>query len=241
MECSVVSPFEVNSTRQEMYIVALLLCVCVQVRLDAPTHCPPWLIEQINIDSPTSGHTHQFPCGRGLSPGVDVILKELCNTGDSSLALTNPGSQDLTGVCACVCVCVGSLLRTDYGHALCAGYEVRVYTSDKKGGGTSDNLHIILRGDHGSSKPFTVKNRSMFRRGQIDSFQLATPPLGPLQSVQVAHSAIKDGPEGSTSWHLFQVTLRELATYNKYTFPWRQWVPASQGTLNYVTLSRADK
>lgn len=84
------------------------MCVCVQVRLEAPAHCPPWLIEQINIDSPTSGHTHQFVYGRGLSPGVDVVLEELCNTGDSSLALTHPVSQDLTGVYVC-CVCVYKL------------------------------------------------------------------------------------------------------------------------------------
>ena len=76
------------------------IIMLIQVVLEAPSHCPPWLIEQITIDSPTLGHTHQFPCGRGLSPGSEVILEELSNTGSSSLTVsTHTHTQPLTGEC----------------------------------------------------------------------------------------------------------------------------------------------
>ncbi len=74
------------------------MCSSPQVFLEAPSHCPPWLIEQITIDSPTLGHTHEFPYGHGLPPGTEVMLEELANTGSSSLMVaTNTHTQALTG------------------------------------------------------------------------------------------------------------------------------------------------
>lgn len=123
-----------------------------------------------------------------------------------------------------------------------AGYEVRVYTSDKKGAGTQNDLHIVLRGVDGTSHPHTIKNsRSMFQRGQINTFQIATDPIGRLTSLDVAHCP--HGNRGDmSSWYLFQVVVTEMASSIMTMFPCRQWLPASeQDTPHYTTLHTKTK
>ena len=122
------------------------------------------------------------------------------------------------------------------------GYEMKVYTSDKKAAGTLNDLHLVLSGEAGDSQPVTVKNRSMFQRGQIDTLQIATCPIGPLKSLQVGHSP-HGGRGSSLPWYLFQMVVMELSSGVKTTFPCRQWLPASQQgkPLNYTTLHKTQK
>lgn len=121
------------------------------------------------------------------------------------------------------------------------GYEVKVYTSDKKGAGTHNDLHLVLSGVGGISRPLIIKNTdSMFQRGQINTFQVATNPIGRLTSVGVAHAP--HGNRGNMSpWYLFQVVVTEMASGILATFPCRQWIPASPQVTHphrpdYVTL-----
>ncbi len=123
-----------------------------------------------------------------------------------------------------------------------AGYEVKVYTSDKKAASTLNNLHLILRGESGDSQPITIKNRSMCQRGQTDTLQIATSSIGPLVSLQVGHSP-HGGRGSSLPWYLFQMVVTELSNGVKTTFPCRHWLPASQQgkPLNYTTLHKTQK
>ena len=72
-------------------------------------------------------------------------------------------------------------------------------TADKKHAGTSNDLHLVVVGDQGVSREFVIRNSSRgpkFQRGQTDSFQVATPPLGQLTSVRVTHCPRKGRREG---------------------------------------------
>lgn len=124
-------------------------------------------------------------------------------------------------------------------------------TADKKSAGVSHSLYLILVGSDLSSKPFTLRNSSRhpkLQRGQTDVFQVATPPLGPLKSVKVAHcprrrrrdpeSAESEDLGNSGSWYLFQVVLTNLQDKTKAHFLCRQWVEPSPAPnkLNYVEI-----
>ena len=114
---------------------------------------------------------------------------------------------------------------------------MKVYTSDKKGAGTHNDLYLVLCGVGGQSRPLTIKNtQSMFQRGQIDTFQVATDPIGRLISLKVAHSPSRNRGDMS-SWYIFQVVVKEMASSLLATFPCRRWIPASEHhTPHYITL-----
>ncbi len=119
-----------------------------------------------------------------------------------------------------------------------AAFEAKVFTADKKNAGTAHSLYLVLVGDQRSSKVFAFKNSSrspVLQRGQTDTFQLATPPLGALKAVNVAHcprkrhrNAESASPEGrGSSWFLFQIVLTKLEDKTKTCFLCRQWVESS--------------
>lgn len=118
---------------------------------------------------------------------------------------------------------------------------MKVYTSDKNKASTSDNLHLIMIGEHATSRTFTIKSHSMFRRGQIDKFQVATPCLGPLTSLRVAHTSIDEVDNSMSTWHLLQVVVTKLSSREKTVFSCEDLVPQSKGTIKYITLPRAVK
>ena len=137
-------------------------------------------------------------------------------------------------------------MSTDYTHTHThththpTAYEVKVSTADKKQAGTKNNLHLILTGEQGSSKPLTIKNHSMFQRGQTDTFQIATPPLGKLKSIKIAHSPRKGRVhEGASEWYLFQIVITCLSDVQKYSFLSRRWIPESSSTLHYIELTES--
>ena len=85
---------------------------------------------------------------------------------------------------------------------------MKVVTADKKHAGTSNDLYLVVVGDQGVSREFVTRNPSRgpkFQRGQTDSFQVATPALGQLTSVRVAHCPGKSRKEGE----LYHYEVRE--------------------------------
>lgn len=125
---------------------------------------------------------------------------------------------------------------------------MKVFTADKKGAGTSNSLYLMVVGEQLSSKVFVFKNSTrtpILQRGQTDSFQIATPPLGTLKAVKVAHYPRKKHrnaksalPEGDR-WFLFQVVLLNMLDKTKACFLCRQWVESSPSPqqLNYTEIS----
>ena len=119
-------------------------------------------------------------------------------------------------------------------------YEVKVSTADKKNAGTSNSLYLVLLGNKLSSKAFKFRNSTkhpLFQRGQTDTFQVATPPLGDLEAIKVAHcprrrhrnaeSADLEEPACEGKWFLFQVVLTNLQDKSKAHFLCRKWVESS--------------
>lgn len=137
-------------------------------------------------------------------------------------------------------------------HFFSAAYEVKVSTADKKNAGTTNSLYVVLVGTQLSSKLFTFKNSSrspILQRGQSDTFQVATPPLGDLKAVSVAHchrrkhrNAESAPPEASRKWFLFQITLTNLKDKTKTCFLCRQWVESSSSPkeLNFTEIPISD-
>ena len=129
-------------------------------------------------------------------------------------------------------------------------YEVKVCTADKKSAGTANSLYLVLVGEKLASKLFTFKNSSrrlILQRGQTDTFQVATPPLGGLKSVRVAHcprrrhqdaESAEDNSRNSANWYLFQIVLTSLANKEKIHFLCRKWVEPSPSPkqLNFIEL-----
>lgn len=129
-----------------------------------------------------------------------------------------------------------------------AAYEVKIFTADKKGAGTSNSVYLVLVGEKKTSRVFTLKNSSRkpkFQRGQTDAFQLAVPTLGPLTHVHIAHCPRKkhrkatESAEEPSSWYLFQVVLMSVVERTKLYFLCRQWVSPSLSPeeLNYTELA----
>ena len=139
---------------------------------------------------------------------------------------------------------------------ICPAYEVKVSTADKKNDGVSNSLYLVLVGDQLSSKTFSLKNstkRPKLQRGQTDIFQVATPPLGILRSIRVAHcprrrhrdaESAEVGNSGG-SWYLFQIVLTNLQDRTRDYFLCRQWVEPSPSPhqLKYteIPLSKSEK
>ena len=134
-----------------------------------------------------------------------------------------------------------------YFMVIATAYEVRVLTADKKNAGTRNSLYLMIVGDNKSSKVFTLKNSSRkpkLQRGQTDSFQVATFPLGTLNSVRVAHCPRRkhmDSEEENddlSSWYLFKIVLIRLEDRTKFDFLCRQWIESSSlpSQLNFTEI-----
>ena len=75
------------------------------------------------------------------------------------------------------------------------GYELTIFTTDKKNSGTTNDLHVQLVGSKATSKLFTIRNSlgkgtrtaGMLQQGRVDVLHVATQSLGTISSVRVAH------------------------------------------------------
>ena len=74
------------------------------------------------------------------------------------------------------------------------GYQLTIFTTDKKNSGTTNNLQLQLVGSKATSKLLTIKNSSrkgaqpgMLQRGGVDVVHVAAPALGDLSHVRLAH------------------------------------------------------
>ena len=75
----------------------------ISLRLIAPSGAT-WLINEIMVHSPTSGHAHHFPFGRGLVAGEGTcevraveVLESSVNTSTVISTPRTPSSSHLTG------------------------------------------------------------------------------------------------------------------------------------------------
>ncbi|CAG9464667.1 unnamed protein product [Pedinophyceae sp. YPF-701] len=92
-------------------------------------------------------------------------------------------------------------------------YDVRVYTSDKRGAGTDADVHVSLKGDWGfiGESMLPAKGKA-FQRNKRDEFTISGTDCGTLQELGVRI-------EGGGSWHLRQIEVLDKATGELYAFP----------------------
>ena len=86
-------------------------------------------------------------------------------------------------------------------------YEVRTYTGDARGAGTSSNIRIKLFGSESTSSELVLDTSSWdFRRGADDTFVVETLHLGAIQAVEL----ISDYSGISPGWFCEHVSVTEL-------------------------------
>lgn len=108
----------------------------------------------------------------------------------------------------------------------CTGYELTIFTTDKRNAGTSNNLQIQLVGSKATSRLFTIRNSSsskgtrtagMLQRGGVDVVQVAAPSLGTITSVRVTHVPPKRNQGvscGSVHWCMGLQTVPPLERFH---------------------------
>ena len=160
--------------------------------VDSRADALKWVVDEVTVHSPTSGHTYCFPWGRGMDSwrGYTVQGVELMSSGSTSLGLSKTS---------------GSMSAP----ALQTAFEVKIMTADKKHAGTTNDVTLIFQGTRGNSKEFHIKNPSrgaLFQRGQSDRLQVGLPcGLGGVASVRVAHWCRdpRRRNKGQCAWSLF--------------------------------------
>lgn len=82
--------------------------------------------------------------------------------------------------------------------------------------------------DETDTRPLNpVAGRAILRRGQTDSFLMATPrPLGQLQYLRVWHDNSGRGDE--SSWFLNYIILKDLQTGDKFHFVANRWLAVDE-------------
>lgn len=194
--------------------------------MDSRADALKWVVDEVTVHSPTSGHTYCFPWGRGMDRGRGYTVQgvELMSSGSTSLGLSKTS---------------GSMSAP----ALQTAFEVKIMTADKKHAGTTNDVTLIFQGTRGNSKEFHIKNPSrgaLFQRGQSDRLQVGLPcGLGGVASMRVAHwcrdPRRRNKDMDSSKWFLFQLVLTNLADKTRSYFLCRQWIAeSSREDLRFV-------
>ncbi|CAH1776005.1 unnamed protein product [Owenia fusiformis] len=115
-------------------------------------------------------------------------------------------------------------------------YEVTVHTGDVWNGGTMANVYITIygeRGDTGVRQLFNPKRKpkfdkaqvEIFKKNQVDKFNIEAVSLGRLKKIIVGHDATDEGD----GWFLDRVVVKESPrAYTDYTFPCSKWLDAGE-------------
>ena len=100
-------------------------------------------------------------------------------------------------------------------------------TGERRGGGTSANVYLILCGRDGNSGKLKLENEHRtFLPGQTDRFEVESSRLvSPLESVVIGH----DNANTSPGWFLAEVKVECVSTGRQWTFPCKQWLCMDTG------------
>ncbi len=113
---------------------------------------------------------------------------------------------------------------------------MKVSTADKKHASTSNDLHLVLVGERGTSREMTIRNSQkapLFQRGQTDTFQMGIRDIGPLRAIRVAHSGREE-----QRWYLYQIVLTRLVDQERFRFLCRRWVEESRpDNISYIEVT----
>ncbi|CAF0916712.1 unnamed protein product [Rotaria sordida] len=160
-----------------------------------------WLLERVEIDIPTLGHTWIFPCGKRIRKTTNNVQAEV---------ELYPIEMS-TGI------------KTSY-----VPYEIKVYTSKLSGAGTDANVYIQIYGLKKSTDQVMLRNttdrQGKFYMGSIDTFIHELEDVGDsIEKIRIGH----DNHGFDTAWHLDRVEIRRLIKGQKtkrYVFRCNCWL-----------------
>jgi hypothetical protein len=167
-----------------------------------------WFLDNIVVSAEGTDKQWVFNCGRWLDKGEDdgQIVRDLVAVADGK-------AVDLKVV----------------------KYKISVRTGDKRGAGTDANVHIILRGESGSTAQYNLESGgNNFERGKVDVFGIEAFDVGELTHIIIGH----DGSGFGSGWFLDNVVVRDQTLRNKeYKFQCGRWLDKVCSLLSSLTLS----
>ncbi|XP_063398724.1 lipoxygenase homology domain-containing protein 1-like isoform X1 [Mytilus trossulus] len=166
-----------------------------------------WFLDKVIIDAPSLGCSWTFPCSKWLADNKDdcQLERELF-------------PQELETV--------------EYNP--CVPYEIKTYTADERGAGTSANVYICLYGKEviTEEKPLCSKRErdGKFKRGKMDLFTVEMEDVGDsIEKLRIWHDN-----EGMTAgWKLDKIEVRKLHDSNKLDAKFQR-KPSVDGSDTYV-------
>lgn len=172
-----------------------------------------WFLEKVIIDCPSLGKSWTFPCNRWLAKGKDDGKTE------RELFPQNLETEE---------------------YRPCIPYEIKTYTSDKFGAGTSADVYVQLFGKDmqcTQQKSLSTKQErsGKFKKGQVDVFVVELEDVGDLTKLRIGH----DNSGMFAGWHLEKVEVRSLNSFSGkgsklYVFPCNRWLARDEENKEIV-------
>ncbi|KAJ8306151.1 hypothetical protein KUTeg_016696 [Tegillarca granosa] len=156
---------------------------------------PGWLCDEIRMKDVDTHEELVFPCHRWMARDEDD--SEICR----EMAAVRRGEPILP------------VLR----------YEVQVITGNLWNAGTEANVYMTLygdRGDTGVRQLYPGKRKSVFEKGNVDTFYIEAVSLGHLRRLIIGH----DGTSAGQGWFLEKITVKEQGARDENLFYCGKWL-----------------
>ncbi len=192
-------------------------------------------------------HNHPWMDVMVLTVGLHLSEETISKTKfsllnhPSSLSLPESQSiQDFTSLARAIADLHGTLEKglqisdVDKEIQTMCKYKVDIVTGTVGSAGTDADVYITLTGTQGRSNPMNLDTPFYddFERGQTDTFEFGTPPLGEVVSVQIEIRSML-----YREWFLDSVTVTDVAKDKSEKFPCYQWLTSD----NPIVVLRSSK
>ena len=166
----------------------------------------------------------------GLSLTEETISQTVFSLNNHAETIFLPqsnSSKDFASLATAMADLHGSLHNSlikseidDEINSICK-YTVSVVTAKVMGAGTDADVYITLTGSQGRSKPNNLDTPFYddFEPGQTDTFEIHTPPIGKIVSVQMEIRSMIH-----REWFLDFVSVEESSTGTVHRFPCYRWL-----------------
>ncbi|CAL1542634.1 unnamed protein product [Lymnaea stagnalis] len=132
-------------------------------------------------------------------------------------------------------------LEEEVRHGPIGEYQVYVQTGDRIGAGTKAPIKMIMYGDKGRTKEFTLskskRHKITFQRGKEDLFILSAHHIGRVRKIQIGH----DRPELNFAWYLEGVTVYDMHAKRIFQFPCERWLSGQDGDKKTYRILQVDR
>ena len=156
-----------------------------------------WFLDKVCVRNESTGEEYYFLCGKWLQASDGSLIREL------------PAKSADGTSCR-------SLIT----------YKIDVITGDRRGAGTSANVHILLFGENGDSgKRFLDPKGLGFSRNETETFGIEAVDLGKMNRIEIGH----DNSGWLAGWFLDKVIITNQSTGEIHYFLSGQWFDSNEG------------